>query len=125
MKKACLFTVIGIICIMALFTVKCPLYYIVGIPCPTCGMTRAYISLFHGDFTSAFIMHPLWWTIPAAGTAAFFRETRAGRVLTGKAGVIVLILIFIGTYIIRMIIMFPYLSPMNFNTNSLLLSILR
>lgn len=30
-----------------------------GIPCPTCGATRALVLLAHGDIAQALIMHPL------------------------------------------------------------------
>jgi len=39
---------------------KCPFNYIFGIPCPLCGMTRAFICLSELDFAGAFYYHPLW-----------------------------------------------------------------
>lgn len=30
--------------------VSCPIYLLTGIPCPTCGVTRALLSLLHFDF---------------------------------------------------------------------------
>ena len=39
----------------------CPLYLIFGIPCPGCGMTRAWISLFGGDIAKAFYFHPAFF----------------------------------------------------------------
>ena len=44
--------------------IHCPIRYLLGIPCPTCGMTRAYVALFHGDFLRAFYYHPLFWLGP-------------------------------------------------------------
>lgn len=38
----------------------CPFVYITGIPCPMCGMTRAFISLFHLNLKDAFYYHALW-----------------------------------------------------------------
>ncbi len=35
-----------------------------GIPCPACGMSRAWLALLHGDLAGAFRYHPLFWTIP-------------------------------------------------------------
>ncbi len=37
-----------------------------GIPCPTCGMTRAYKALLKGDLVLAFIYNPAFPTYPAA-----------------------------------------------------------
>lgn len=45
-------------------------------PVPTCGMTRAYLSLLKLDLKSAFYYHPLFWVVPAI----------AGLLLIKKAG---------------------------------------
>jgi hypothetical protein len=37
----------------------CPLRGLLGIPCATCGMTRAFVFLAHGDVTAAFRASPL------------------------------------------------------------------
>lgn len=42
----------------------CVFYNLTGIPCPSCGMTRAYMSFFGGRFREAFSYHPLFWTVP-------------------------------------------------------------
>lgn len=51
--------------IVYIFAVGCPLHRIFGIPCPGCGMSRAWISFFMLDFKSAFKFHPLF--IPITG----------------------------------------------------------
>ena len=38
----------------------CPLKYIFGLSCPTCGLTRAIISAFQFDFSKAFFYHMFW-----------------------------------------------------------------
>ena len=49
---------------------RCPLDFLVGIPCPLCGMTRAFVALVGGDVAGAFYYHPLWpLALPAV---AFF-----------------------------------------------------
>jgi Protein of unknown function (DUF2752) len=40
-------------------TPDCVFKGLTGIPCPTCGSTRAVVQLSHGDFLSAFVMNPL------------------------------------------------------------------
>lgn len=35
-----------------------------GIPCPTCGMTRAWLACLRLDFQEAFSYHPMFWSIP-------------------------------------------------------------
>lgn len=110
------------ICLAVILMSKCPLYYVCGIPCPTCGMTRAYAALLHGDLLGAFKMHPLWWTVPLTAGVVIFRRKRFGRAFW--SGFTLLIALFIGTYIVRMILMFPHTAPMNFNANCLILSVL-
>lgn len=39
---------------------KCPFDYFLGIPCPGCGMTRAFLALLRLDFEEAFYYHPLF-----------------------------------------------------------------
>ena len=36
----------------------CLFYNLTGLPCPSCGMTRAFISLGHGDIHSAVLFNP-------------------------------------------------------------------
>jgi len=40
--------------------VLCPLALIAGLPCPGCGLTRAFCYATHGHFPEAFGFHPLW-----------------------------------------------------------------
>jgi hypothetical protein len=44
---------------MALDVPLCPSAALLGIPCPGCGLTRATLALFHGDFAAALRFHPL------------------------------------------------------------------
>lgn len=44
---------------MGLTTPLCPLHSMSGIPCPTCGATRAMAGLLHGNFKTAFLLNPL------------------------------------------------------------------
>lgn len=41
-----------------LFFYECPFHYLLGIPCPGCGMTRALFSLLLLRFGRAFYYHP-------------------------------------------------------------------
>lgn len=47
-----------------IFGKSCPFRILFGISCPTCGMTRAFVSLIHLDIKSAFYYHPLFFTAP-------------------------------------------------------------
>ena len=48
------------------FKWPCPLMTVLGVPCPTCGMTRAVRLAIHGDVAAATAMHPLWAPVLAA-----------------------------------------------------------
>lgn len=37
---------------------------IFGLPCPGCGMTRAWFAVLGGDIVKAFAMNPMFWSIP-------------------------------------------------------------
>ena len=37
----------------------CPMKRLLGVPCPTCGATRAVVLLLRGDVCGAFVMQPL------------------------------------------------------------------
>lgn len=39
---------------------RCPVRLIFGIECPSCGMTRAFLSALRLDFKAAFSYHPLF-----------------------------------------------------------------
>ncbi len=45
---------------------KCPFDYFLGIPCPGCGMTRAFFALLRLDFEEAFYYHPLFFVVIVA-----------------------------------------------------------
>lgn len=41
----------------------CPFYNLTGLPCPGCGLTRAFVCLGHGHWRDAWHWHPLGWLI--------------------------------------------------------------
>lgn len=51
-------------------TPLCPTAFFFGIPCPGCGLTRATLSLLHGDLAGAMRLHPLVFVLtPLFGLA--------------------------------------------------------
>ncbi len=61
-QAAFLFILILLIIILA-FKVGisvCPSVLVLGIPCPLCGISRAFLAVASGDFAAAFYYHPLW-----------------------------------------------------------------
>ena len=57
----------------------CPFEFVTGIPCPGCGMTRAFLALLRGDFALSWTMHPM--LIPALAVMIYLIVV---RVRTGK-----------------------------------------
>jgi len=43
----------------------CPFYALTGLPCPGCGLTRAFICLGHGHWRDSLHWHPLGWLVYA------------------------------------------------------------
>ncbi len=41
----------------------CPFYNLTGLPCPGCGLTRAFVCLGHGQWQASLHWHPLGWLI--------------------------------------------------------------
>ena len=53
-----------VVVIFYLFNLTCPFKYVFKVPCPCCGMTRAYLSLIRLDFVSAFNFNAMFWSVP-------------------------------------------------------------
>lgn len=90
--------------IIIFFLYKCPFEYIIGIPCPGCGMTRAFIALLKLDFAEAFYFHPLF---PIVIIVLIFAVLDYLKIFAFSRkfkdiATIVIPLIFIAVYFIRM-----------------------
>ena len=48
-----------ILVLLYFLKIPCLFRFFTGYPCPSCGMTRAFLSLLKLDFTSSFMFHPL------------------------------------------------------------------
>lgn len=49
--------------------VLCPLHGLLGMPCPGCGLTRAFCCLAHGQFATAAGYNPLCFLVAGLGVA--------------------------------------------------------
>ena len=93
-------------------TSLCLFYNLVGIPCFSCGMTRAFMSL--PNIFMAFRYHPLFFTVPIIPFLLFFSEKNR------NIASIALIVLFIGVWAVRMFLFFPHTAPMEYNENALI-----
>ena len=61
--------------------IGCPVRFVTGVPCPGCGLTRAWLALLSGEPRVALAFHPLFWAAPiAVGLAVLSGATPSGRV---------------------------------------------
>ncbi len=67
---------LGIVAVVLLLCVvlkiPCFMRSVTGIPCPSCGMTRAWLAALQLDFSAAFSYHPMFWTVPVFGAMFLF-----------------------------------------------------
>lgn len=50
-----------------LLKIPCPTQHFLHLPCPSCGMTRAWLAILRGDLHTAFRMHGMFWSVPLLG----------------------------------------------------------
>lgn len=101
----------------------CPVYRLIGLPCPGCGMTRAWFQVLRLDFAGAFHWHPLFWILPFLVLLFLFFNRLPKKAVVAAAAV--LAVLFAGTYIVRMVRLFPHTPPMTVNENAPLIRLLR
>ncbi|MDP4121153.1 MAG: DUF2752 domain-containing protein [Bacillota bacterium] len=112
--------------ILLLLGYQCPFEKFFGIPCPGCGMTRAMLALFHGDIKSSLSLHPLAIPLIICILIYFLGIfTKEYDLMKNKYFLVIATIIFLATYIIRMIFVFPNEAPMVFNQNAVLPTIIR
>ncbi len=125
-RWAIIFIIAYFVLIGTILPSTCPLYLLTGIPCPGCGMSRAFLSLLQLDFAGAFRMHPFVYAV-----AVLFLFFCLDRYIIKKDLSQVLFVLMIITacgmivfYVWRMITQFPGDPPMNYYEGSLLCRVL-
>lgn len=95
-----------------------------GLPCPLCGTVRGIACLVQGNPVDALYWHPLFWLTPILMAwhllppVGFSREKNRNRWIW--IGVTAL---YLGVYVMRMILLFPEAAPMDSNPNGVLLQL--
>ena len=94
----------------------CLLQSVTGLPCPSCGSTRAVSALFQGDINRAFFWHPLIPVtivcLPVLAVFVFICRKRKKRPPIMNAAAIVILALYLAVYIARMVLYFPHTEPM-------------
>ncbi len=96
----------GFLLTWALCCFPCPIRHLTGIPCPGCGMGRAWYAALHLNFRKAFACHPAFWAVPVIAVfllydCKLFSKKRTNTlVLTG------VLLVVAVSYVIRLIMYF-------------------
>ncbi|MCX7714294.1 MAG: DUF2752 domain-containing protein [Clostridia bacterium] len=121
MRKKCILIVAAAVlgCIFIFSGSSCLFRAFLGIPCPGCGMTRAYLALFKLDFSSALYFHPLFWLVPVAAFVVILRKHGWIKdVYKSKCFWLGIFTLAMAVYAIRMFLYFPDIPPMDYNWNS-------
>ena len=66
-KRDKLLITLAVVCFLTvcyLIKIPCVFMELTGLPCLTCGMTRAWLSVLRLDIIEAFGFHELFWTVP-------------------------------------------------------------
>lgn len=93
---------------------------VLGIPCPTCGLTRSYEYLLRGDISNAFFYHPLFLLFPIIVVIiGAYNVDIIKKILSKKIIIVIIGFLILGTWVVRMALFFPYTPPMDFNNSSL------
>jgi hypothetical protein len=98
----------------------CIFMVILGLPCPGCGLTRAFAALFRLQLGAALWWHPLFWLIPVMLIVFAVKRLKYGRgdvgwftvFMTGSTALL------IAVFIVRMILRFPHTQPFVLNPYS-------
>ena len=122
-------------CFMLFFILSdgnlCYLKSTIGVPCPGCGLTRAYLCLFNRNLKEAFYLHPLFFiplilvVVTLLNFQPFIELGIIKKIYSNNVFWICIIVPFVILYIIRMILFFPNIEPMTFNENNILFNSFR
>lgn len=97
-----------------------------GIPCPGCGLSRAYTALFRGDVLGALNYHPLFIIPIIIGLVMIFKgNSFFGRFYKSKLFWNITCISLIGLWVVRMLLYFPNKEPMIFYNNAFIPRIIR
>jgi hypothetical protein len=116
----------GYIIIASLFSSTiCVFKNVTGLPCPGCGLTRAYLSLLHLDLIKALQFHPLFLLPAVILIILIYNKIKINKFVINEKLVLGFIIIFLIVYLFRMITLFPNHVPMDINYKGIIPRIIR
>lgn len=89
-------------------TLGCPLRRWLGVGCPFCGMSRAWLRALRLDLAEAFRFHPLWPLLPLPPLLTWLEQKRPG---SSVSLIWALGALFLAVYILRMYLRDPTVWP--------------
>lgn len=99
----------------------CPSMVVIGLPCPACGMTRAFFELFTGGFTESLKMNPM--LLPSIAYIVYYIYSKKKRVFWVVS--IIFFAVLFGTYSLGMQKYFPYREPYVLNERALVAEVIK
>ncbi|MCL2159036.1 MAG: DUF2752 domain-containing protein [Oscillospiraceae bacterium] len=104
---------------------SCWVRSIFGIPCPGCGSSRAVAEIFRGNIREALRFHPLVFLSLAVifvfGFSIFDKNDKSkSRKKIVDLALLCFAVLYIGVYIVRMVMFFPGTEPMTYLHTSIL-----
>lgn len=80
----------------------CVIRQLTGIPCPGCGMSRAWLQVFQLDFAGAFGYHPMFWSVPILAVYILYDGKPIPNPKVNNILLIILLAAFFLCYIFRL-----------------------
>ena len=82
---------VAFVAICWVLKIPCLWQHFLGIPCPGCGMTRAWDAFLHLDLANAFRHHAMFWSMPLIALyllkdGGLFKSRRANAWFLGFIG---------------------------------------
>lgn len=109
------------LCTIHFFGASCPMILLTGLPCPGCGLTRAFFSIFSLDFVKAFNLNPSVYGWLILFIYIFITRYIRGRKLKLVNVILISVCIFsLGWYIYSMVNFFPNKIPYVYTKKNLL-----
>ena len=104
---------------------SCPFEIILGVPCPSCGITRATLEALKFNFVKAFYYHPLFFLAPIVLIILTYSDYKyINKIYKSNIFWSILVFLVIIVFILRLIYQYPN-EVLKINDNSLLQIIIR